>query len=231
MKTFKIIILFLTLSASCFAQEGVGESSVSDSVEKVIQFSGIVAEGDSLYGVAGAAVISLNSSTGTNSNLMGYFSMPVFEGDSIVVAALGYKKKYFVIPEDIDGNYSYSLMINLTTDTIELPLVDLRVFPTEEVFKEILLAMNLNNRSDYDNMENNLNARIMERLLLTSDLPGNASFKYYMDKQVLAAQRKYTLTTNPLTDPFAWARLIKDLKEYKEKKDKEKKDKIIDSRN
>ena len=82
-------------SMSVFSQENDDVPSLKDSTKKVVQFSGIITEGDSLYGIAGAAVISLNSGTGTNSNLMGYFSFPVFEGDSIVVAALGYKKRYF----------------------------------------------------------------------------------------------------------------------------------------
>ena len=228
MKIFKIIALLFLFSGQIFGQNEAAEVVVEDTTKEVIQFSGIVAEGDSLYGIAGAAIISLNSGTGANSNLMGYFSFPVFEGDSIVVAALGYKKRYFVIPEDT--NQSYSLMINMTADTIELPLVDLRIFPSEEVFKDILLSMDLNHQDDYANMETNINSQIMKRLMLDSDLVGSASYRYYMDKQALALQQKYMYTSNPLTNPFAWAKFIKDLQENKKRKDKEKKEAIIDSR-
>lgn len=211
-----------------FSQGNDDVPSTQDSVKKVVQFSGIITEGDSLYGISGAAIVSMNSGTGTNSNLMGYFSFPVFEGDSIVVAALGYKKRYFKIPKDT--SQSYSLMINMSVDTIELPMVDLRVFPSEEVFTEILLAMDLNSEDDYSNMESNINAQIMSRLMETADLVPRSSYRYYMDQQAIKMQQKYMYTVNPLTDPFAWARVIKDLKESKEKREAQKKQEIIDSR-
>lgn len=201
------------------------QMSVKDSIplKKVIQFSGIITEGDSLYGVSGAAVISLNSGTGANTNLMGYFSMPVFEGDSIIVAAFGYKKRTLIIP--YDTGYSYSIMIQLQLDTIALPDIDLRAFPSEEVFKEVLLAMKLPNQNEYDNMKVNINDQIMARLQNRADVTPGASFKYYMDQQASSMQSKYVITMNPLTNPFAWARFIKEVKDQKARKEAEEKEK------
>ena len=79
-------------------------------------------------------------------------------------------------------------------------------------------------------MEANINVQIMNRLMQTSDLVASSSYRYYMDQQAMLMQRKYMYTTNPLTDPFAWARFVRDLKEHKKKKEEEKKEEVIDSR-
>ena len=218
----KSLYIFLLLAPISILRAQVNLEDTT-ALRKVIQFSGIITEGDSLYGVSGAAVISLNANTGTNTNLMGYFSMPVFEGDSIIVAAFGYKKRTFVIPHDT--GYSYSIMIQLQLDTIALPDVDLRAFPSEEVFKEVLLAMELPHQNEYDNMKVNINDQIMARLQNRADVTPGASFKYYMDKQASSMQNKYVITMNPLTNPFAWARFIKEVKDQKARKEAEEKEK------
>lgn len=217
MKKFHVLILLL------FSSLVYSQNSKVDSVKKVIQFSGIITEGDSLYGIPGAAVISLSSGVGVNSNMMGYFSMPVFEGDSVLIAAIGFRKRSFKIPTS--SGYSYSVMIALQLDTILLPEVVLHTFPSEEVFKEVLLSMKLNDEVDYQNMQNNLNVQIMDRMMAKAEVPASSSFRYYMDRQANAMQRKYVVTMNPLTDPFAWARFLKEVQAQKERKEKEAKDK------
>ena len=86
-KIILLILIALCLNLASWSQ-------VENTSKKVVQFSGIITEGDSLYGISGAAIISLNSGTGANTNMMGYFSLPVFEGDSILIAAFGFKKRF-----------------------------------------------------------------------------------------------------------------------------------------
>jgi hypothetical protein len=213
-----VIILFLF-----FFGLSNSHAQTSSNQPKVIQFSGVVAEGDSLFGIPGAAVISLKSGTGTNTNLMGYFSLPVFEGDSVLIACLGYKKRYIVIPKDT--NQSYSIIIKMLEDTLILPQIDLFVFPSEETFKEIFLAMELSGKSDYANMQSNLNEQIMARITTKMDIPASVTFRNSLDKQAQLAQQKYVYTTNPLLDPFAWARFLNEVKLQKERKEREEKEK------
>lgn len=218
MKKFIIFIsVIFCFNLTNWAQENYPE-------KKVIQFSGIVTEGDSLFGVPGAAIISLSSGTGANTNMMGYFSLPVFEGDSILIAAFGYKKRYLTIPID-SGSHSYSIMIELQNDTILLPEIVLRRFPSEEVFKEVLLSMNLDDKVEYSNMKANLNDQIMARLMTKADVPPSISFRYYMDKQASAMQTKYVVTMNPLTNPFAWARFLQEVQYQKKRKEELEKEK------
>ena len=67
---------------------------------KVIQFTGIVATGDSLLGVPGATIYVPRAGRGTASNAYGYFSMAVLAGDSIVIRSLGYANQTVLIPAD-----------------------------------------------------------------------------------------------------------------------------------
>jgi hypothetical protein len=217
MKKFVLFIsVIFCVNFTILAQE-------NNPLKKVIQFSGIVTEGDSLFGVPGAAIISLKSGTGANTNMMGYFSLPVFEGDSILIAAFGYKKRYLTIP--IDSGHSYSVMIELQNDTILLPEIVLRRFPSEEVFKEVLLSMDLDDKVEYSNMKANLNDQIMARLMIKADVPPSISFRYYMDKQASAMQTKYVVTMNPLTNPFAWARFLQEVQYQKKRKEELEKEK------
>ena len=215
-KIILLILIALCLNLASWSQ-------VENTSKKVVQFSGIITEGDSLYGISGAAIISLNSGTGANTNMMGYFSLPVFEGDSILIGAFGFKKKFLTIP--VDSGYSYSVMIELQNDTIKLPEIILSRFPSEEVFKEVLLSMNLENNVEYNNMKDNLNDQIMARLMTKADVPPSISFKYYMDKQASAMQTKYVVTMNPLTDPFAWARFLQEVQYQKKRKEQLEKEK------
>ncbi len=190
-------------------------AQAQDSTKHVIQFSGIVAQGDSLYGVPGAFVFVPNTSRGANTSLIGYFSLPVLPGDSLVIAAIGFKKQHFIIPS-IDSA-SYQVVIRLVKDTITLPLVELHAFPSEEVFKKVFLAMNISNQ-DLDNARDNLNSQILERLMVHSDISETETFKYYLNEQAHAIESRYMVNNISLLDPFAWSRFFKDLKEYRKKK-------------
>ena len=109
---------------------------------KVIQFTGIVATGDSLLGVPGATVYVPKAGRGTASNAYGYFSMAVLAGDSIVIRSLGYANQTIIIPKDFQ-RLSYSVIVQLKEDATVLP--EVRVFPytTERDFKKAFLALRL----------------------------------------------------------------------------------------
>ena len=217
----RYIIVFIIALITSVAGFGQQDSIVIDS-NKVVQFSGIVTEGDSLYGVSGAIVMEKTTGRGTNTNLIGYFNLPVKVGDTIQIAALGYKMKTFTIPYDTVD--SYNLIVRIEEDTITLPTINVFAFPSEEVFVELVLSMDLKNREEINNMEANLNSQILNRILVNSPIDGAAANKYYIEQQTQAYNRKYNVTTNPLLNPFAWARFIEDVKAYKKKKEEEKKE-------
>jgi len=225
----RILSIFILILACQLVLKAQELEQAEDSIRPVVQFSGIITEGDSLYGVSGAFIYIPSTGRGTNTNLMGYFNMPANRGDSIVIAALGYQRQYLVIPEDTSGEYSYSVVLKLQQDTLELPEVVINSFPSEKVFKEVFLAMDLPYEQEYANLKKNLNSDVLAALLETQDLDGETSYNYFIRQQAAIAQRQHTVQTNPLLNPFAWAKFFKDINDYKKKKEEEKKKKNSDS--
>lgn len=210
---FRYILLLLFL-----VHAQIGNSQ--DNRDSIIQFSGIITQGDSMYAVPGAFVYVPNTTRGTTSTIVGYFNMPVLPGDSVIVAAIGFRKQHLIVPADTFG--SYSVVIEMASDTVVLPLVEVSSFPTEEVFKKVFLAMNIDTR-DVDNMNQNLNSQILSRIMASKDIDASMSYRFYMDQQVLAIENQYMMNNVSLLDPFAWARFINSIKKEKERKKREKK--------
>ncbi|MGI4871915.1 MAG: carboxypeptidase-like regulatory domain-containing protein [Janthinobacterium lividum] len=182
---------------------------------RVVQFTGIVASGDSLLGVPGATVVVPKAGRGTSTNAYGYFSMPVLTGDSIVFRSLGYHNQTIVISEDYQRQ-SYSVIITLREDPAILP--EVRVFPyaTEIEFKRAFLALRLPNEKGTSAAEN-LNAQLMQRILNSMPVGATANFRQSMSQQQLDFDRRMGTapnlqSNNPLLNPFSWLQLIKQIK-------------------
>ena len=88
-----LLVLVGLLSAAPTAVRAQGQ-------RRVVQFSGIIATGDSLLGVPGATIFVPKAGRGTATNAYGYFSLPVLTGDSIVIRSLGYANQTIIIPPD-----------------------------------------------------------------------------------------------------------------------------------
>src|SRR5688572_8850772 len=116
---------------------GIG-SIVNAQQNKVIQFSGLTVGGDSLYGIPGVYLYVPKAGRGTTSNHLGYFSLPTLVGDTVLIKAIGFKQKQYIIP---DVEEKLSVIIELSADTSFLPVVEIFPWPTETIFKEAFLAL------------------------------------------------------------------------------------------
>jgi len=189
---------------------------------RVVQFTGIVASGDSLLGVPGASIYVPKAGRGTTSNAYGYFSMPVLAGDSIVFRSLGYRNQTIVVPADFQRQ-SLSVVITLQEDATVLP--EVRVFPytTEKAFKKAFLALRLPNERG-SAAADNLNEDLMRKIFNSQPMGPTANFKQTMSMQQLDLDRRMGIapnpqSNNPLLNPFSWLQLIKQVKngEFKKK--------------
>ena len=189
---------------------------------RVVQFTGIVASGDSLLGVPGATVYVPKAGRGTTSNAYGYFSVAVLAGDSLVVRSLGYANQTILIPADYQRQ-SYSVIIQLKEDVTVLP--EVRVFPyaTERDFKRAFLALNLPVERG-SAAATNLNADLMRRIFNTQPIGAVANYRQTMQQQQFEYDRRMGLgpslqANNPLLNPFSWLQLIQQVKkgEFKKK--------------
>ncbi|HSZ24827.1 MAG TPA: hypothetical protein VK766_03865 [Cytophagaceae bacterium] len=211
----KIAVLGLGLLAafSVCAQVDINKSvSVP---RRVVQVSGLVVNGDSLYGVPGVAVYILQSGRGTNTNYVGYFSLPALLGDSIVINSLGYKVRKYVVPDTLTAD-KMSLIIELMEDTLMLPAIEIFPWPTEQLFKQAFLSLKLPEQ-DLHNMNQNLNEQVLKRMLYATSASSAENHRYYMQKQIQTSDKRYNIVSPSLvfTNPFAWAQLIKDIKKTK----------------
>ncbi|MBD2721436.1 carboxypeptidase-like regulatory domain-containing protein [Hymenobacter sp. BT189] len=189
---------------------------------KIIQFTGIVATGDSLLGVPGATIYVPKAGRGTSSNAYGYFSLAVLAGDSIIIRSLGYANYTVVIPRDYQRQ-SYSVVVQLTEDATVLP--EVRVFPytTERDFKKAFLALRLPTEKG-SAAADNLNQELMDRIFRTQPMGAVANFRQTMQNQqynqdVRAGFGPSTYANNPLLNPFSWLKLVQQVKngEFKKK--------------
>jgi hypothetical protein len=201
--------LLLSISQITFAQKRH---------KSIVQLSGLVMTADSGFTVPGVTVLVRHSSRGTFTNQYGFFSIPVTVGDSIIFRAISFKPVLFVVPDTMKKDFS--IIIKLQIDTTILQTVEIFPLPTERVFKEMFLALKLEEDMLKSNMKKNLDQDLMTRLLYEYAMDGQMNYKANMQQHIIQAERRYMVPTIPFLNPFAWSELIKSIKrgDYKKKK-------------
>ncbi len=192
----------------------VGGLKAQEQADKVIQFTGVVFGADSTSVVPGTHVYIPKSGRGTTTNPYGFFSLPVLEGDSVLFSAVGYKRAYYIVPEH-DKESSLRIIIALDEDIQFLEEVEIRPYPTESMFKEALISMELPHQKEYANIYQWLNSQVMTEAYLTLPASPNANHQYFMQLQRQAYINRYSPPQNQLLNPFAWANFINSLKRKK----------------
>lgn len=194
-----------------FAGIFVGSSTetVAQSKRRIIQLSGFVS--DSVNVLPGVHIYVPKAGRGTSTSPAGFFSMPVLEGDSVVVSAIGYHRQHYKVP--IGAHDNLTIVIEMVSDVTYLREVQIMPFPTEEVFKEAVLALNIPMDNGID--QRNINAELIALMIKTTPMDGAANYKYYMDQWSTSSADRFQPRTNPFLNPFNWAKFIRDLKRNK----------------
>ncbi len=205
------LLLFFAFCFIISAHESAAQNS-----RRVIQLSGIVTDtaGAFLPGVnfyvpkAGRGATSLNN---------GFFSLPLLIGDTVLISSVGYVRQAYVVPED--AKEFTSVIFEMHTDNIFLKTVEVFTMPTEELFKEAILALNVP-LDDTGIDQKNLNAELLALMVRTTPMDGNANYKYYINQYSNSMGDKFHPLYNPFLNPLNWAKFIKDLKKKKREQDK-----------
>ena len=184
--------------------------SFSQGENQQIQLSGLIVDGDSSYGVPGVHLYIKNVGVGTVSNIVGFFTLPTMVGDTIVVSAIGYKKQNLVIPKREDQGFT--VLIDLKTDTTYLPVIEIFPYPTEEIFKEAFLALELPENELYKNIEKNFNQEKLYNMAMSLPMSGKENYRIFINKQVGLQANQYFAPSFSILNPFAWAEFIKSVK-------------------
>lgn len=202
----KWFIFFLALILGVSSTDSFAQSK-----KRVIQLSGIILSEDSVSGLPGVHIYVPKAGRGTTSNRTGYFSMPVLEGDSVVISSVGYNRRHYMVPKSI--NEYLTIIVEMVPDVTYLQEVEIMPFPTEEVFKEAVLALNIPMDNGVDPRA--MNAELLALMLRTTPMDGAANYRYYMDQYTGSVNDRFQPRTNPFLNPFNWARFFRDLKREK----------------
>lgn len=206
--TLLVAVLYLACATNIAAQS-------KQSKQRVIQLSGVVLGEDSVSGLPGVYIYVPKAGRGTTTNAVGFFSMPVLVGDSILISSVGYARKYYTVP-DYPSEF-LTVVFELHEEAIELQPVTVTAFPTEEVFKEAVLALNVP-LDDNGIDQKNLNAELLALMLKTTPMDGPQNQRYYLSQWANSQGTKYMPVTNPFLNPFNWVKFFNSLKKDKKKK-------------
>lgn len=200
--------LFILIPVICLlcSTETMGQNQ-----KRVIQLSGVVLGSDSASFIPGVNVYVPKAGRGTTTNSLGFFSMPVLVGDSVVISAVGFQRQHYIVPPS--ANEYQTIIVTMVEDVTYLKEIEIVPFPTEEVFKEAVLALNV--PLDEDVNQKNLNAELLALMMKTTPPDGPVNQRYSLDQWAASQNNKFQPVTNPLLNPFNWAKFFSSLKKKK----------------
>lgn len=183
--------------------------------QRLIQLSGVVLGEDSVSGLPGVHIYVPKAGRGTTTNHVGFFSLPVKVGDSLVVSSIGYERQHYIVPHDAPE--FQTVIVQLVQDVTYLPAITVMDFPTEEVFKQAVLALNV--PVDQTNIDSrNLNQELLALMLKTTPMDGYQNQRYALNQWANSANDRFQPVTNPFLNPFNWVKFFNSLKKDKKKK-------------
>jgi hypothetical protein len=196
------------ISMMCFSWKAEAQQQ-----KRVIQLSGVVI--DTVTGpIPGVHVYIPKAGRGTVTNGVGFFSLPALVGDSVVISSVGYQRRHYIV-ENSPKEFM-TIIVPMVEDVTYLTEVVITPYPTEEVFKEAVLALNL--PEDKNINEKNLNAELLALMVKTTPMDGPLNQRYALNQWAATQNDKYMPLTNPFLNPFNWVKFFNGLKKDKKKK-------------
>lgn len=197
--------LTLTLIFSLFFVSG-GKAQDESKKTRLVQFSGVVLDEDSLTPIPYVSVLVKGTKRGAVTDFYGFFNMVISPGDELEFFSITHKPGSYVTSDTMSQKYYYAIQV-LRKDTVMLSTVEVFPWPTREDFKRAFLALDLND-SDAERADQNL-----EREALTYLERNQTASAALNHKQVMQAYytKLYTTGQQPsihLLNPVRWAQFI-----------------------
>jgi hypothetical protein len=208
MKSIRIILALIVIGGTLSAQtKNKPKAKARVEEKRLIQFSGVVVENDSLRPVPNTSIFARGTYHGTVTDFFGYFSFVAQTGDTIEFSALGFHKHAYIIPDTLTAS-KYSLIQMLRKDTLTLNAVFIYPWPTKEQFVEAFIHNPVPD-DDLDRARRNLDAEQMA--VRAQSMPNDGSMNYKTSMQQRYS-RLYWMggTTPPITvlNPIAWYQFV-----------------------
>lgn len=200
------IWLFLILLLSATA----GFSQTSQ--KKLVQFSGVIMNLDSNTVVP---YVTITNVTGKAqfyaANYKGYFSFVANVGDTLLFTAVGYKKEGLVIPADLNES-SYTVLVRMKQDIINLPAVRVYPWASTDEFKKEFMTMKFAD-DDLEIARKNVSKESLSAMMASLPRDGSEmqSYNFQNNHARLTNKNMNQRMANPLLNPFAWGALIQQI--------------------
>ncbi|MBP9932873.1 MAG: carboxypeptidase-like regulatory domain-containing protein [Chitinophagaceae bacterium] len=206
-----IVLLILLFSLKPFVKAQTG-------FEGMVELTGIVMSADSLRYLPFVNVGVPSRNEGTTGSERGVFTIIVRMGDTLEFSSIGYRKKKYVIPQNLSSN-RYSVIQLMVQDTFYLPATIIRPQLTREQFEQAFKNWHIPD-DRYEIARKNTEYQTMRMLAMTMPKDGRESQHYLQSQQ---AQRNYWAGQQPpmtIFNPFAWVEFLNAWKrgDFKRKK-------------
>ena len=176
--------------------------------KKLIQFTGKITD-ELLQPMPFAHVLVLGNYRGAITNVYGNFSLVVEENDSILVSAVGYKRKYMQIPSDLPSQF-LNMDIILQVDTLVIAEAQIYPWKTYEEFKDAFVNLKLPT-DDMERARRNI-ALIRTQIIMDHEPSARQNFRHIMEQQYQQTFIQGQFPSYQIFNPFAWAKFFKALK-------------------
>ena len=209
----KYVLIFALIGVG-FGESNLQAQSTAQDTLQIVQLSGIVMTQDSTSTIFGVHIYD-SYGRGTTTDYRGWFSKAFLAGDTITFSAIGFKTERVAVP--LDAGSRFNIIVAMEEAITQLADVEINPFPTEELFKEAILAMNLN--EDQKNVLNNFSSDAMSEMVRTMPIDPSPSqnYRYMMNQQFYDLSNSAGPRSNPLLNPFAWAEFVNSFKKKKKK--------------
>lgn len=205
-----ISILGLTLFSTWFSELSVYAQNIES--RRVIQFSGVIIDQETLEPLIGVHIFSPRYGKGSTTDYFGKYSFAIKEGDSLLVTTVGYEKKSIIVPSPEPNEDKYTMLIELVSSPTYLEEVEVTAFPSEQLFRDAILA--LNTGISYDQRNLNKTTAFINSMQLYKDIPRSSS-ENFNDALAIKQQElrnRYEPKVFSPVNPVAWVKLIRSLK-------------------
>jgi len=203
MNLHKTLLLLIFTIGLVYSSRGQQKDSL-----RYVQLTGIVLS-DSMKRLPYTAIFDTDTKRGVISDYFGYFAFVVHPGDTLQFSFIGFKPKYFVVPEP-DSSNTLSIVTMLESDSLMSNVVEVYPWPSKEQFADAFINLEID-----DDAIKRAKARLspQEMAFVYAKLGNDASLAYkYQSYQTLNRvyyQNQYE--PNNLFNPAAWSKFLKSI--------------------
>ncbi|MFO7656487.1 MAG: carboxypeptidase-like regulatory domain-containing protein [Bacteroidales bacterium] len=184
--------------------------------EKLVQLTGRI-KSELLQPLPFSHILIMNSMRGTITDSQGKFSMVTSAGDTVLFSSLGYKKKQFIIPDNLSEPF-ITMDIVLAEDTFMINEVVIYPWRNYEEFKQAFLNLELPD-DDMERARKNI-ALLKTQIILENSPNARQNFQHVMNQQYQETFTQGTFPSYQIFNPLAWIKFFEAIKrgDYKNKK-------------